>query len=117
MTRGATEAKLWYAQRLSAMVLALCVVVHLCVIVYAARGGLTGAELLGRTRGNLAFALYYAIFVIACAVHVPIGLRAIAYEWFGWRERGASAGALFFGALVLVLGLRAVFAVYGAPAT
>jgi fumarate reductase subunit C len=117
VTRAATEAKLWYAQRLSAMVLALCVVAHLCVIVYAARGGLTAVELLGRTRGNLAFALYYGAFVLACAVHVPIGLKSIAREWFGWREPGANAGALTFGALVLVLGLRAVYAVFGAQAT
>ena len=115
MTRAATEAKLWYAQRLSAMVLALCVVVHLGVIVYAARGGLTAPELLGRTRGNLAFALYYGVFVLACAVHVPIGLKAIAREWVGWRERGANAGGLFFCILGLGLGLRAVDAVYGAP--
>jgi fumarate reductase subunit C len=116
VTRAATEAKLWYAQRLSAMVLALCVVVHLCVIVYAARGGLTAAELLGRTRGNLAFALYYLAFVIACAVHVPIGLKAIAREWFGWRDRSADAGAVIFGIVVLVLGLRAIYAVFGAQA-
>ena len=115
MTRAAAEAKLWYAQRVSAMVLALCVVVHLCVIVYAARGGLGAAELLGRTRGNLAFALFYVTFVIACAVHVPIGLKAIAREWLGWRDRSANAGAILFGVAVLVLGGRAIYAVYGAP--
>ena len=115
MTRAVAEAKLWYAQRVSAMVLALCVVVHLGVIVYAARGGLNAAELLGRTRGNLAFALFYVTFVIACAVHVPIGLNAIAREWLGWRDRGASAGAVIFSVVILVLGLRAIYAVYGAP--
>ena len=37
---------LWIAQRASAAVLALCVVVHLATIIYAVRGGLTAAEIL-----------------------------------------------------------------------
>ena len=32
------QAKRWYWQRLSAMVLALCVLVHLAVMVYAGEG-------------------------------------------------------------------------------
>ena len=52
------------AQRMSAMVLALCVVVHLGGMIYAVRGGLTAAEILGRTRGNWAFGAFYAVFVV-----------------------------------------------------
>jgi fumarate reductase subunit C len=37
------ETRLWIAQRASAVVLAVCVVVHLIVIVYAMRGGLSAA--------------------------------------------------------------------------
>ena len=111
MTTAATQAKLWYAQRLSAMVLAVCVALHLAVIVYAARGGLTASALLGRTQGNVGFAAFYALFVVACAVHVPIGLKSIAEEWLGWRRRPASWVAVAFGLLVLLVGLRAVYAV------
>jgi fumarate reductase subunit C len=48
-----TASVLWLLQRASAMVLAVCVVVHLCTIIYAVQGGLTAAEILGRTRGSV----------------------------------------------------------------
>ncbi|MGZ9058675.1 MAG: succinate dehydrogenase, partial [Burkholderiaceae bacterium] len=78
------ETRLWLAQRASAAVLTLCVIVHLITIIYATRGGLSGAEILARTRGNTAWFAFYVLFVLAVAVHVPIGLRAIAAEWLGW---------------------------------
>ncbi|MGH8797690.1 MAG: succinate dehydrogenase, partial [Caldimonas sp.] len=105
------QARRWYRQRISAMVLAVCVMVHLVVIVYAVRGGLSAAEILGRTRGNWPFAAFYATFVIASAVHVPVGVANIAQEWFGLGERAALWLGRAFAALLLVLGLRAVFAV------
>ena len=52
MSSIATQARLWYWQRVSAMVLGFCVIVHLATIIYAVRGGLTAAEILARTRGN-----------------------------------------------------------------
>ena len=106
-----TQAKRWYWQRISAMVLALCVLVHLAVMVYAVRGGLSAAEILGRTQGNWGFALFYTVFVLACAVHVPPGLYNIAIEWWRLREGTALWLARAFGLLVLALGLRAVYAV------
>jgi len=109
------QARLWYGQRISAMVLALCVVIHIGVIIVAVRNGLTGAEILGRTRGNVGFGLFYAIFVLACAIHVPIGLLKIGEEWLQWRGRGIYVAALAFGGLVAFSGLRAVWAVTGAP--
>lgn len=105
------EAKRWYWQRTSAMVLALCVLVHLAIIVYAVRGGLSAAEILARTRGNWALGAFYATFVVACAVHVPIGLARIAQEWLGWRKAVALNASRLFALLLLVMGLRAVVAV------
>ena len=67
--------------------------------------------MLGRTQGNVGFAAFYALFVVACAIHVPIGLKSIAEEWLGWRRRPASWVAAAFGLLVLLVGLRAVYAV------
>lgn len=106
-----TQARLWYLQRLSAMVLAVCVVIHLLVILWAVRGGLTGSEVLGRTRGNWGFAAFYATFVLACAVHVPVGLARIGEEWAGWSSTSALRAAWAVAALIAVLGLRAVYAV------
>jgi fumarate reductase subunit C len=106
------EAGLWIAQRASAAVLALCVVVHIAVMVYAVRGGLSAAEILGRTRGNAGWAAFYALFVLAVAVHAPIGLRAIATEWLGWRGRSLAVAVHLLAAALLALGLRAVWAVF-----
>jgi fumarate reductase subunit C len=105
------QAKRWYWQRISAMVLAVCVVVHLAVMIYAVRGGLSAGEILGRTQGNWGFAVFYAVFVVACAVHVPVGVANIAREWWGLGEGAALWLARAFGLLLLVMGLRAVFAV------
>lgn len=105
------EAKRWYWQRISAMVLALCVLVHLAVIIYAVRGGLSAAEILDRTRGNWGFAAFYGVFVLACAVHVPVGLSNIAREWWAASDALALWLGRAFGALILLLGLCAVFAV------
>jgi fumarate reductase subunit C len=106
------EAGLWIAQRASAVVLAVCVLVHIAVMVYAVRGGLSAAEILGRTRGSAGWAAFYALFVLAVAVHAPIGLRAVAAEWLGWRGRSLGLALHLFGVLLFVLGLRAVWAVF-----
>jgi fumarate reductase subunit C len=78
---------LWAAQRASAAILALCVLAHLGTIIYAVRGGLSAVEVLQRTQGSVAWAVFYTLFVLAVAVHAPIGLRAILAETFGWRGR------------------------------
>lgn len=108
------QARRWYWQRISAMVLALCVLVHIVTMIVAVRGGLSAAEILTRTQGNWAFAGFYAVFVLACAVHVPIGVASVAREWWQWSERAALMLARGAGLLLLVLGLRAVWAVFGA---
>jgi fumarate reductase subunit C len=110
------QARRWYWQRVSAIVLALCVLVHLGVMIFAVRGGLSAAEILARTRGSLAFAAFYTVFVLACAVHVPIGLAAVAREWWRLGERAALWLARGVALLLLVLGLRAVWAVCGSGA-
>ena len=92
--------------------LALCVVVHLCTIIYAVRGGLTGAEILDRTHGNVAWLVFYTVFVLAVSVHAPIGLRAILTEWFAWRSSSRDWVLAAFSIFLLAMGLRTVFAVF-----
>jgi fumarate reductase subunit C len=111
MSDTVTQVRLWYWGRISSMVLALCVLVHLAIIIYAVHRGLTGAAVLGRTHGNWAFGLFYAVFVLACTVHVPLGLARIARESFGWRESTATSAAAVFALLLLAMGLRAVYGV------
>ena len=106
------ETRLWIAQRASAAVLALCVLVHLATMIYAVRGGLTGAEILARTRGSGAWLAFYSVFVLAVTVHAPIGLRAVLGEWLGWRGRSRDAALLLFAMLLAWMGMRAVFGVF-----
>lgn len=109
------EAQLWWMQRLTAAILALCVFVHLATIIYAVRGGLTAAEILGRTRGSVAWAIFYATFVLAAALHGAVGLRTIAAEWLGFRGEAADFVATVIAFALAVTGLRAVVAVVIAP--
>lgn len=104
------EAWLWAAQRLSAAVLAVCVVVHLGTIIYAVQGGLSAAEILERTRGSAAWLAFYTVFVLAAAVHAPIGLRAVLLEWLGWRTRSRDILLFVFSLVLIVAGMRAVLA-------
>ncbi|KQO64165.1 MULTISPECIES: succinate dehydrogenase [unclassified Methylobacterium] len=103
---------LYVAQRGTAGILAVAVAVHLGTILYAVRGGLTAGEILGRTQGNLAFLVFYGVFVVAAAIHAPIGLRSILREWTPWRGRSLDGAMLAVAALLVVLGLRAALAVY-----
>ncbi|WP_322029362.1 succinate dehydrogenase [Paraburkholderia sp. J76] len=105
------QARLWYWQRMSASVLALCVFVHLGVIIYAVHGGLSASAILGRTHGNLLFGAFYTVFAMACAIHVPIGLLRIAEEWLHWRGKPVQLGCFAFSAGLVLMGLRAVYGV------
>ena len=105
-------ARLFVLQRASAALLALAVLVHLATIIYAVRGGLTAGEILARTQGNAGYAAFYALFVMAVAVHAPIGLRNVLREWAGWKGRTCDGVLLVFALVLLVLGLRAVRALY-----
>jgi succinate dehydrogenase subunit C len=105
---------LFLVQRLSAAVLALAVAAHLATILYAVRGGLTAGEILARTHGSLAFFAFYSLFVIAVAFHAPIGLRNVIREWTSWRGGLLDLALAIFAVTLLVLGMRAVLAVYAA---
>jgi len=100
-------------QRVTAAILAVCIVVHLVTIVYAVRGGLHASDILGRTRGSWPWGAFYSVFVIAAALHGAIGLRAIAAEWLRWRGPGAEFAVTIVGLVLVVTGLRAVVAVVG----
>jgi fumarate reductase subunit C len=112
MISSKSETHLWIAQRLSAVVLALCVLVHLATIIYAVQGGLTATEILGRTRGNAAWAAFYTLFVLAAAVHAPIGLRTVCGEWLRWRGPSREVVMLAFCVAIFAAGMRAVLSVF-----
>jgi fumarate reductase subunit C len=105
-------ALLFVAQRASAAVLAFAVTVHLATIIHAVRGGLTAAEVLGRTQRNGWFLALYVVFVCAVAIHAPIGLRTIAREWTSWRGRSLDIALLAFAIVLLIAGLTAALALF-----
>lgn len=105
-------AALFLLQRASAGVLALAVAVHLATILYAVRGGLTAGDILARTHGNAAYLVFYAVFVVAVAVHAPIGLRNVVREWLGWKGWVCDGALAGFGLVLFALGVRAVSALY-----
>jgi fumarate reductase subunit C len=105
------NVRLYVLQRATAALMAPLVVVHLAVIFYATARGLSAAEILGRTRGSFAWGAFYAIFVLAAAIHGAIGLHGILREWTALHGRrlDITIGIVFFA--LVVLGLRAVAAV------
>jgi len=107
-----TQAVLWVAQRASAAVLAVCVVVHLVTIIYAVQGGLTASEILARTRGNTAWLAFYSVFVLAVSIHAPIGLRSVCIEWLRWRGASRDLVLWVFSAILAWAGMRAVLALF-----
>ena len=109
-TRAGTH--LWVAQRVTAMILAVAIMVHLVTIILAVRGGLSATEILGRTRGNGAWLAFYAVFALAAGLHGAIGLRGIAAEWLGWRGRGFDCAWLAIGLLTAVFGIRAAYGLF-----
>jgi len=107
------EARLYALQRLSAVILAPLVVVHLLTILYAVRGGLSAEEILARTEGMSIWTIFYALFVLAIAIHAPLGLRKILVEWLCLPRRWAGFVSLLLFAGLLLMGGRAVLAVSG----
>ena len=105
------DVRLYILQRGTALLLAPLVLVHIVVMIVAVQDGLSAAEILGRTQGSVGWMLFYGLFVLAVAVHAAIGLRAIVGETLGRRGPGLAAFAWAAFAVLLALGLRAVWAV------
>jgi len=104
-------ARLYLFQRLTAVIMAPLVLIHLAVMIYAVRGGLDAAEILSRTQGSVWWAFFYGLFVIAVSIHAAIGLRVLVHEYLKLSGLALDAFMWLIGFVLLALGLRAVFAV------
>jgi succinate dehydrogenase subunit C len=105
------NVRLYVWQRLTAAVIVPLALVHIGVIFYATRHGLSAAEIFGRTRGSIAWGMFYALFVAAVSIHVPIGLRTVLIEWTALDRHYCDGTAIAFGILLALAGLRAAAAV------
>ncbi|MBL4751281.1 MAG: succinate dehydrogenase [Amylibacter sp.] len=103
--------RLYALQRLTALIMAPLVLGHIAVMIYAVQGGLSAAEILGRTQGSLLWMLFYGSFVIAVSIHAAIGLRVIAFESFKLKGTALSLFTWGAGLALLIMGGRAVYAV------
>jgi fumarate reductase subunit C len=104
------NVRLYIWQRSTAAIMAPLVLVHLAVIFYVARAGMTTADILSRTHDSLAWAAFYGVFVAAASIHAAIGVRNILNEWSPLGERRAGRLAVAFGLLLAALGFHAVVA-------
>jgi fumarate reductase subunit C len=105
------NVRLYIWQRATAAIMAPLVLVHIAVIFYATRQGMSASDVLERTRGSIAWAAFYGLFVVAVSIHASIGVRNVLHEWLPLNERRAGLCAILFGLLLAVLGMRAVAAV------
>ncbi len=105
------DKTLFIVQRITAMVLAPLVLIHLGLILFAVRGGLSGAEILSRTQSNVIWPIFYGLFVVAAAVHAPIGVRNVLREWTALSKPVVDIFVCTFALLLLLTGVRAVSAI------
>jgi fumarate reductase subunit C len=105
------NVRLYIWQRATAAIMAPLVLVHIAVIFYATRQGMSASDVLERTRGSIAWAAFYGLFVVAVSIHASIGVRNVLHEWLPLNDRRAGLCAILFGLLLAVLGMRAVAAV------
>jgi succinate dehydrogenase subunit C len=103
--------RLYLWQRGTAALMAPMVLLHLAIVFYATRHGLSAADILARTQGSVGWLLFYGIFVLAAAIHASIGVRNVLREWTPLADRGSGRLAVAFGLVLLALGWRAVAAV------
>jgi fumarate reductase subunit C len=105
------NVRLYVWQRATAALIAPLVLVHIAVIFYATRKGMTATDILSRTHGSIVWASYYGLFVAAVSIHASIGMRNVLTEWSPLTDRRAELFAIVFGLLLAALGVRAVYAV------
>jgi fumarate reductase subunit C len=89
---------------------------HLILMMLTVRGGLSAADILGRTQGSVSLVAYYGFFVLFVSVHAALGLRTELAEKLGWRGNRLDLAASTMGLLLLATGGRAVWAVYSVSA-
>lgn len=105
------EIRLYILQRATAAMLVPLIAVHLIVIYMASAKGLTAADILSRTRGSISWGAFYSLFVVLASVHGAIGVRVILREWTGLSSGMRDRMMWIIGALLFLLGMRAVAAV------
>ncbi|MDE0993502.1 MAG: succinate dehydrogenase [Rhodospirillales bacterium] len=107
------ETYLWLAQRVSALILVICITVHIATMIIAVQGGLSSEEIIARIGGSKIWLSFYLVFVSSVAVHAPIGLKSIMREMSQIPTNRIDLLSILFSLIIGVLGIRAAFGLYG----
>lgn len=105
------SAKIYLAQRLSALVMIPLVCGHLALMIYAIQGGLSVEEILSRTQSSIGWFIFYSSFVIAVSIHAALGISVIAVEWGKMSPKWSYHLGLVVCFGLLAMGLHAIWAV------
>ena len=105
------DTRLYLLQRISAIIMAPLVMLHLAVMIVAIQGGLDSAEILSRTQGSLFWGGIYGLLVLVVSIHASIGLRVVMSEWLRIKGRSLNLISWAIFILLVVMGTRAVMAV------
>src|SRR5262245_23609815 len=105
------NVRLYVWQRATAALMLPLVLLHVAVIFYATRRGMTAADILARTHGSIVWAALYGTFVVAAAIHAAIGVRNVLIEWSPRSERTNSLCTLAVADALVLLDLLAIAAV------
>jgi fumarate reductase subunit C len=105
------NARMYLLQRISALIMAPLVLLHLAVMIVAIQGGLDSAEILSRTSGSLFWGSVYGLFVVTVSIHAALGLRVVMFEWLRIRGDALNGLSWFAFVVLLAIGIRAVIAV------
>jgi fumarate reductase subunit C len=105
------EARLYVLQRLTALIMAPLVMLHIYIMIVAVQDGVTTSEILARTRASLFWPILYAVFLAAAAVHGSIGFRNILHEMTALPA--STISRLSAGLLILILasGAKTIWAI------
>ena len=103
--------RLYLLQRITAMIMAPLVILHLGVMIVAIQGGLDSAEILSRTQGSYFWGTSYGLFVLAVSIHAAIGIRVVLFEWGSLKGVLLNTITWLVFAVLISMGARAVYAV------
>jgi fumarate reductase subunit C len=104
------NVRLYVWQRATAALMVPLVLVHIAVVLYVSRQGMTAADILSRTHGSTVWASYYGLFVAAASIHASIGVRNVLTEWSPLDDRRAGWCAVGLGIVLALLGFHAIVA-------
>jgi len=105
------DVRLYLLQRITAMIMAPLVLMHLGVMIVAIQGGLDSTEILSRTQGSFFWGGVYGLFVFAVSIHAAIGVRVVLFEWLRIRDGWLNFLSWLLFIVLFMMGARAVYAV------